>query len=161
MDAFAIFQPEYLEQLEHEQEVISGIVKQFQKLVSHVKEFAEELGQKLEVDYENYTPGQTVSLQQRQRRQSTFWMPNFTAITRREENLMAQINKNGGNTKRKSTVPLTGVQRKREKRRKKRRKKRGNVGDQQTSMGPCTRTFSLVHWTQFCFAFTNLPSERL
>ena len=55
MDAFAIFQPEYLEQLEHEQEVISGIVKQFQKLVSHVKEFAEELGHKLEVDYENYT----------------------------------------------------------------------------------------------------------
>ena len=54
MDAFAIFQPEYLEQLEHEQEVISGIVKQFQKLVSHVKEFAEELGHKLEVDYENY-----------------------------------------------------------------------------------------------------------
>ena len=94
MDSFAIFQPEYLEQLEQEQQVISGIVKQFQKLVTHVKEFSEELGFKLEVDYENYIPGQTVSLERRQRRKSSFWMPNFTAIARREENLIAQIEKN-------------------------------------------------------------------
>ena len=54
-----------------------------------------------------------------------------------------------------------GKRRSKKEKRGKKKEKGGNVGDQQTSMGPCTRPFSLVHWTQFCFAFTNLPSERL